>query len=59
MKTVMRDALENNADAFYEKWQLGKDENANALHPYVYLYEMMKLERSIILRYRDETAKMW
>ena len=55
---VMEDYLENHADEFYQDIQSGKKHSANIMHPYIYLYEMMKIQYDAIIKYEQELEKM-
>lgn len=54
----IHDLLENNADDYYQKMLNGENIGANLAHPYIFLYEMMKEERKLILQYQDEIKKL-
>ena len=54
----MEDYLENHADEFYQDIQSGKKHSANIMHPYIYLYEMMKIQYDAIIKYEQELEKM-
>lgn len=54
----IHDLLENNADDYYQKMLNGENISANLAHPYIFLYEMMKEERKLILQYQDEIKKL-
>ena len=49
--------MENDADNFYLKMKIGEQIFGNIVHPYIYLYEMMNLQRKTILDYRNEIVK--
>lgn len=46
--------LEKYADEFYQDIKAGKKHGANIMHPYIYLYEMMKLQYDAINKYEQE-----
>lgn len=50
--------LENYADDFYQDIQLGKNHGGNIMHPYIYLYEMLKIQYNAIIKYEQELQKM-
>lgn len=52
------DLLENNADKFYDDIKNGKQFSGGAYHPYITMYEMMKAERKIIIKYEKEIKKI-
>ena len=54
----IHDLLENNADDYYQKMLKGENIGANTAHPYIFLYEMMKTERKLILQYQEEISKL-
>lgn len=49
----VRDALKKTGVDFYKKFSTGEKQNANLLHPLVFLYEMMKAEKELIVKYND------
>lgn len=55
---IVHDLLENNADSYYQQILNGENINGNLVHPYIYLYELMKEERKLILQYKDEIQKI-
>ena len=54
----IHDLLENNADDYYQKILNGENIGGNLAHPYMFLYEMMRKERVLILRYQEEISKL-
>lgn len=58
MTDFIRELLENHADEYYQKMLQGENIGSNAVDPYILLYRMMKLERSLILQYQDEIRKL-
>ena len=50
------DGMEKND--FYEKYLTGEEGSGNIMHPYVYLYELMKAEQKLILQYQEEIQKL-
>lgn len=54
----IHDLLEKTADDLYQRMQKGEPVVANLAHPYIFLYEMMKKERGLILRYQEEINKL-
>lgn len=57
-ESFIRDLLENHADDYYQKILKGENIGGNLAHPYMFLYEMMKKERILILRYQEEINKL-
>ena len=54
----IHDLLESHADDYYQKMLHGEDIGGNLAHPYIFLYELMKEERKLILQYQDEIRKI-
>lgn len=50
--------LETEADVFYQRMLNGERVSSNLAHPYIFLYEMMKQERKLILQYQEEIKKL-
>ncbi len=57
-RNIIHDLLEKSGDDFYQKYLLGEEGSGNIMHPYVYLYNLMKSERSLILQYQEEIKKL-
>lgn len=58
LSSFVHDLLENHADDFYQKALTGEEGGGNTMHPYIYLYELMKKERELILKYQAEIANL-
>ena len=56
-KTII-DLMENDADNFYIRMENGEQMIGNLVHPYIFLYKMMNLQRKTILDYRSEIVKI-
>lgn len=57
LTTQISELLENNADAFYSELQSGQQHGGNLMHPYIYLYEMMKVQYNALTIYEQEIKK--
>lgn len=51
--------FENCADELYSKLKNGNKVYGNIIHPYIFLFEMMKIERQFILDYNKEIEKVF
>lgn len=58
MVVTISERLKNNADDFYKEVLAGKGSSSNIMTAYIFLYEMMKQEREIILQYQEEIKKL-
>ena len=56
--TFIHDMLDQCGNDFYEKYLTGEEGSGNIMHPYVYLYELMKAEQKLILQYQEEIQKL-
>ena len=54
----IHDLLETKGEEYYAKALSEEGFSATIIHPYMYLYEMMKLQRKLILRYQSEIEKI-
>ena len=54
----IHDLLEEKGEEYYAKALSEEAFPATIIHPYIYLYEMMKLERKLILQYQSEIDKI-
>ena len=54
----IHDLLESKGEEYYAKALLEEGMPATIIHPYMYLYEMMKLQRKLILQYQSEIEKI-
>lgn len=58
MTDLIHDILESSADNLREKMLKGEDRGGNLADPYIFLYEMMRQERGLILMYQKEIEKL-
>lgn len=56
--TYIHDMLDQYGNEFYEKYLTGEEGSGNVMHPYVYLYELMKAEQKLILQYQEKIQKL-
>lgn len=54
----IHDLLENNADDYYNKMKQGEDIGGNIAHPYIFIFEMMNVQRQCIEAYQNEVEKL-
>lgn len=54
----IHDLLENHGEDYYNRALNEENFPATLIHPYMYLYEMMKMERKIIIDYQTEIGKI-
>ena len=54
----IHDLLENHGEDYYNRALNEENFPATLIHPYMYLYEMMKMERKIIIDYQTEIEKI-
>lgn len=54
----IHDLLESKGEEYYTKALSEEGMPATIIHPYMYLYEMMKLQRKLILQYQTEIKKI-
>ena len=54
----IHDLLENHGEDYYNRALNEENFPATLIHPYMYLYEMMKMERRIIIDYQTEIEKI-
>ena len=57
--TTIRKLLEEHGEEYYNKALDDDNFPATIIHPYIYLYEMMKYERELILRYQAEISLIY
>lgn len=55
---IVSEALKTTADEFYETFKKGEDQIANLMHPYIFLYEMLKAQHNVIKKYEKEMEKI-
>ena len=56
---VASELLEKDADEWYEQIETGKEEHPHSMiHPYIALYKMLKEERCVILKYKEQIKKI-
>lgn len=58
MTDIVHDSLKDSADSLREKMLKGEDQGGNLVDPYIFLYEMMRQERNIILQYQKEVKNL-
>lgn len=58
LSAFVHNLLDQYGNDFYENYLVGKEGSGNTMHPYVYLYELMKKERDLILQYQEEIEKL-
>lgn len=58
-KETLLSLFENEADEFYSKMEKDEEVNANIVHPYIFLYKMMQMQRKTILDYKNEITKIF
>lgn len=56
---LISDSLENDAEKEYQRYLRGESKTFNLVHPCIFLYEMMKEERRILLQYKEEIEKLY
>ena len=56
---MIRDTLENNGEEYYNRALNEDGFPATIIHPYIYLYEMMKKERALIIQYQAEICAIY
>ena len=54
----VHELLDVHADNYYQRILNGEDIGPNMAYSYIFLYEMMKAERKIILKYKEEIKKL-
>lgn len=54
----IHDLLENHGEDYYNRALNEEDFPATLIHPYMYLYEMMKMQRKILIDYQAEIEKI-
>ena len=54
----IHDLLENHGEDYYNRALNAENFQATLIHPYMYLYDMMKMERKIIIDYQTEIEKI-
>lgn len=54
----IHDLLEKHGEDYYDKAKNDENFPSTIIHPYMYLYDMMRVQRQIILNYQNEMQKI-